>query len=91
LGKSFCAACGVTVSREGLIEAAKLGRIAGHSPEARWRQAEKQRQHAAEAKKWKPSNKPEWLTEKAFCEQIQPRLATLTVPIIHHIVSPWRL
>jgi CRISPR-associated endonuclease Cas1 len=81
-GKSYCATCGVTVSREGLIEAAKLGRIAGHSPEARARQAEKQRQHAAAVKSWLPSDKPEWLTKEVFRGQIQPRLAALTVPSI---------
>jgi len=81
-GKSYCVSCWVIVSREGIIEAAKLGRIAGHSPEARARQAEKQRQHAAAVKSWHPSNKPEWLTEKVFREQIQPRLAAITVPAI---------
>jgi CRISPR-associated endonuclease Cas1 len=81
-GKSYCPTCVVTVSREGLIEAAKLGRIAGHSPEARARQAEKQRQHAAAVKSWHPSGKPEWLTEQVFREQIQPLLAAITVPAI---------
>src|SRR5437879_3232479 len=46
-GRSYYATCAVTVSREGLIEAAKLGRVAGHSREARARQAEAQRRHAA--------------------------------------------
>jgi CRISPR-associated endonuclease Cas1 len=81
-GKSYCASCGVTVSREGLIEAAKLGRIKGHSPEALARQSEKQRKHARAVKSWNPSNKPEWLTEKVFREQVQPRLAAITVPVI---------
>jgi hypothetical protein len=59
---------------------AKLGRIAGHSTEARARQAEKQRQHAANLKAWNPADKPDWLTEEVFREQIQPRLANVTVP-----------
>jgi len=46
-GRSYCASRGVTVSREGLIEAAKLGRVIGHSREARAVQAEKQHQHTA--------------------------------------------
>jgi hypothetical protein len=54
----------------------------GHSPEARARQAEKQHKHAAAVKSWNPSDKPPWLTEEVFLQQIQPRLATLTVPII---------
>ena len=82
VGKSYCASCGVTVSREGLIEAAKLGRIKGHSPEALARQSEKQRKHAAAVKAWNASDKPAWLTEEVFLQQIQPRLAALTVPVI---------
>jgi len=81
-GRSYCAACGVTVSRENLIEIAKVGRVAGHSPEARLRQAEKQRRHAAEVKAWNPSNQPEWLTEEFYHEKIRPRLSGITVPAI---------
>jgi len=81
-GRSFCASCGVVFSRSGLIEAAKLGRVAGHSPEARARQAEKQRRHAAALKAWHPSDKPDWLTEEVYRERIQPRLASVTVPAI---------
>jgi len=78
-GRNYCILCVPTVSREGLIEAAKLGRVVGHSPEARARQAEKQRRHAAEVKAWKPSDKPDWLTEEFYREKIQPRLADITV------------
>jgi len=81
-GRSFCASCGVVFARSGLIEAAKLGRVAGHSPEARARQAEKQRQHAAELKAWNQSDKPAWLTKEVYREKIQPRLACITVPAI---------
>jgi len=62
-----------------MIEAAKLGRMKGHSPEARARQAEKQRRHAAAAKVWNPSDKPDWLTEEVFREKIQPWLSGLSV------------
>ena len=81
-GRRYCASCGVAVSRENLIELAKRGRVAGHSPEARARQAEKQRRHAAEVKAWNPSDKPDWLTEEFFRERIQPRLSGITVPAI---------
>jgi len=56
--------------------------VAGHSPEARAKQAEKQRQHAAELKAWNPSEKPDWLTEEVYREKVQPRLAGITVPAI---------
>ncbi|HUJ30545.1 MAG TPA: CRISPR-associated endonuclease Cas1 [Candidatus Acidoferrum sp.] len=81
-GRTYCAPCGVTASREGLIEAAKVGRLVAHSPEVCARQAEKQRQHNAAAKAWNPSDKPDWLTEKVYCEKIRPRLAGITVGVI---------
>jgi len=81
-GRIYCASCGVTASREGLIEAAKLGRLVAHSPEVLGRQAEKQRQHNAAAKAWNPSDQPEWLTERLYREQIQPRLVSIPVGLI---------
>ena len=82
LGKTFCAACGVIFSRKNLIEAAKLGRVIGHSPEARNRQAEAQRRQAAALKAWNPSDMPDWLTEETYRVKIQPRLTKITVPAI---------
>jgi hypothetical protein len=64
------------------MNSARLGRVLGHGPEARARQAEKQRQHASELKAWKASDKPDWLTEEVYREKIQPRLAGITVPAI---------
>jgi len=56
--------------------------VAGHSPEARARQAEKQRRHAAAVKAWNPLDKPDWLTEKVYREKIQPGLVRVTVSAI---------
>lgn len=81
-GKTFCASCGVIFSREGLIKAARIGRVVANSPEARARQAEKQRRNHAARKKWNPSQQPDWLTEKFYRNEIQPRLAGITVPAI---------
>jgi CRISPR-associated endonuclease Cas1 len=81
-GDNYCAICAVSVSREGLIEAAKVGRITGHSPEARAKQAEKQRRHAAEVKAWNPADKPNWLTEAVYRERIQPLLKRIKVPVL---------
>ena len=80
-GQSYCAPCSVTVSRGNLIEAAKLGQVATHSPKAEALRAATQRRHAAELKDW-PSNKPDWLTEETYRETILPRLSDLTVPAI---------
>jgi len=81
-GRTYCASCAVTVSREGLIKAARLGRVAGHSREARARQAEKQRRHAAAKRAWRPSDQPAWLDEQTYLQKIQPRLIGITVPFI---------
>jgi uncharacterized Zn finger protein (UPF0148 family) len=86
-GLIYCATCAMTVSRGGLIEAAKVGRVAGHSPEARAKQAEKQRRHAAEAKAWNPADKPDWLTEEVYREKIQPLLKKIKVPLLSSILS----
>jgi hypothetical protein len=65
-----------------MIKAARIGRVIANSPEARARQAEKQRRNHAALKKWHPSENPEWLTEKFYREEIQSRLAGITVPAI---------
>jgi hypothetical protein len=65
-----------------MIEAAKLGRVKGHSPEARARQAEKQCRHAAAVRSWNPFDKPDWLTEQFYREKIQPLLLGVSFPTI---------
>ncbi len=81
-GRSYCASCAVTVSRENLIEAARLGRVATHSAEAEAHRAETQRRHAAARYAWRPSEQPAWLNEETYAQKIQPRLAGVTVPVI---------
>jgi hypothetical protein len=56
--------------------------VAGHNPDARARQAEKQRRHAVALKAWNPSEQPDWLTKEVYREKIQPRLAGITVPVL---------
>jgi len=86
-GDSYCAACGVNFSREGLIKAARLGRIATHTPKAEALRGATQRRQAAARKAWKPSEKPEWLTEKVYREKIMPRLAQIMVPTISSVLA----
>jgi len=86
-GRSYCASCAVAVSREGLIEAARLGRVATHSREAEARRAETQRRHAAARWAWRASDKPAWLDEETYLRKIQPRLAAVTVPAISSALS----
>ena len=86
-GRRYCASCSVAVSREGLIEAAKLGRVAGHSPEARARQAEAQRRHAAAKRAWQASSQPAWLDKETYIRKIQPLLSGVTVPVLASALS----
>ena len=50
--------------------------------EARARQAEKQRRHAAAKRAWRPSDQPAWLDQQTYLQKIQPRLAGVTIPVI---------
>jgi hypothetical protein len=81
-GDNYCASCSVGISRGALIEASRNGRIASHSREAEALRGETQRRHHAAKRAWRPSDLPDWLNEKTYCEKIQPRLATFTVPAI---------
>ena len=75
------------MSKENLIEAAKLGRVAGHSREARARQAEAQRRHAAAKRAWQASSQPVWLDKDFYLRKIQPLLSGVTVPVLASALS----
>lgn len=81
-GQTYCVSCAVDVSRQGLIEAAKLGRIATHTLEAETLRAKTQRKHAAALAAWNPSDLPEWLNKETYRTKVQPKLAGISVPAI---------
>ncbi|HEV2315554.1 MAG TPA: CRISPR-associated endonuclease Cas1 [Candidatus Acidoferrales bacterium] len=81
-GAEYCGACSPIARRDNLINAAKLGRIATHSPKAEALRAATMRIQEAAKRAWKPSDLPEWLNEKVYRKKIQPRLATFTVSAI---------
>jgi CRISPR/Cas system-associated endonuclease Cas1 len=74
-----CPKCGREISREKLIDLAKLGRAAAQSPESRQKHSETQRQHEAAKRAWRSSPRPAWPDEKTYVQEIQPRLATVTI------------
>lgn len=78
----FCSACAPTNSKEALIEAARKGRIAAQTPKALARLAEKQRIHRLAERAWNPEDKPDWLDDKVYVQQIHPRLADVTISTI---------
>ncbi len=77
-----CAECDVDVATKRLVEAARAGRIAGHTPEAIAREAATHRKHAQARAAWSPAKQPAWLTEQVFSEKIQPALAQASASAI---------
>jgi CRISPR-associated endonuclease Cas1 len=80
-GKNFCSSCGVIVARDELIKSAKRGRIAAQSSEAQARRTETQRRNANAQLTWEKSVQPK-INEEVYRNEIQPRLAGVTIPTI---------
>lgn len=79
-GAEYCGTC--SSPRDRLINAAKLGRIATHNPKAEALRGATQRRQRAAERAWNPADLPEWLTEEAYREKIQPSLAAVKVRTI---------
>jgi hypothetical protein len=74
-GRMHCAQCAIGDATKNLIDAARVGRLASRSPEARAKQSRTQRHQAAARSSWIPSSQPPWLTAEVYSQKIQPRLA----------------
>jgi len=74
-----CPKCGREISREKLIELAKIGRVAAMRPESRRKQAETQSRHRAAQEAWRSMPKPIWLTDSVYKNKIQPRLSSVPI------------
>ena len=83
----YCRGCVPTISRENIREAAKLGRLATHKPQAQARRSETQRRQNAARKVWSPAEKPDWLNEQAYRERVVPQLSGVAVPTIMRAVA----
>jgi hypothetical protein len=77
-----CPKCGREVSKEKLIELAKIGRVAAQSSKSRKKHSETQRRHEAAKRAWRSSSKPDWPDEGTYLRQIQPRLAGVTISVL---------
>lgn len=75
----YCPECGREISREKLIELAKVGREIARSEESRNKVAETQRRHGAARQAWESFPKPAWPDEQAYIREIQPHLNTVTI------------
>ena len=83
----YCRTCATTIRRENVMKASILGRLETHKPQAQARRSETQRRQQAARKSWNSENLPDWLDEKFYREQIQPRLAQLHVRVIQFQLS----
>jgi CRISPR-associated endonuclease Cas1 len=81
-GQLHCKSCALPAAKERFGGVARLGRIASHTNEAEISRSKSRRRHAAAVKAWDPTTLPDWLTEQAYREMIQPRLVQVTVPAI---------
>jgi CRISPR associated protein Cas1 len=86
-----CKPCDVEIATKRLVEVARAGRVAGHTPEAIAKEAATHRKHAQARAAWNPAMQPAWLTEQVFLEKMQPALAEASaITIAKRIgVSRW--
>ena len=77
-----CGECDLRIATKRLVEVAKAGRVAGHTPEAIAKEAATHRRHAQARVAWNPAKQPTWLTEQVFSERIQPVLAQASATAI---------
>jgi hypothetical protein len=77
-----CKKCDIEIATKRLVEVARVGRVAGHTPEAIAKEAATHRKHAQAKAAWNPAKQPSWLTEQAFSEKIQPVLARASATAI---------
>jgi hypothetical protein len=73
------------------VNAARIGRVAARSPEARAKHVASRRRHAQACSTWDASRQPAWLTSEVFSQQIQPLLAKSSTSAIRSRigVSRW--
>jgi hypothetical protein len=90
-GRSNCADCAVEGATERLASAAKLGRVAAQTSEARAKHAASRKRNAQAQSAWDETSQPEWLTRELFSEKIQPKLSDVATSVIRSSigVSRW--
>ena len=67
-----------------LVKTARLNRF---DPVAQTRRADTVRRQAAARQAWNPTEKPGWLDERFYREQVQPRLMSIQLPKIKFALS----
>ena len=77
-----CLQCATPAATQRLRRVAPAGRIASHTPQARRKQGNTQRQHRQAEAAWSPASQPEWLTEEFFATEVQPGLVDVASSLI---------
>jgi CRISPR-associated endonuclease Cas1 len=77
-GRTSCADCAIGGATERLVNAARLGRVAARSPEARAKHVASRRRHSQACSSWTESSQPAWLTSEVYSQKIQPLLAGIS-------------
>lgn len=86
-GSVYCIKCVPAVNRESMLEKAKLGRIATHSPVAETRRAATHAKQVEALRKWNPADLPSWLDEDYYRREVLPRLCAFTVKTIRTTID----
>jgi len=84
--RDYCAACGLVISTDKILEVGEAGRVAAQNPEAQASRAETQRRNAIAQQAWK-SSKQDALNMETYVREIQPRLRQLTISAIATALS----
>jgi CRISPR-associated protein Cas1 len=84
--RDYCAACGLVISTEKIVEVSQVGRVAAQSTQAQASRAETQRRNAIAQYGWKSSNGLR-LSEETYDREIQPRLSKLSISAIATALS----
>lgn len=74
---THCLTCSIETSTKRLIEGAKIGRVAGHTPEALAKEGRTQRMHSRARALWNINDQPPWLTVEFYRNKIQPLIAEI--------------
>src|ERR1019366_8358448 len=80
--RTQCANCAIDGATERLVNAARIGRVAARSPEARAKHVASRRRHAQACSSWDASSQPAWLTGEIYSKKIQPLLAGFSTSAI---------
>jgi CRISPR-associated endonuclease Cas1 len=85
--RNYCRSCSMELAKENMLDIARSGRAAAHTPQARDKVSKARRRNAIAEKNWNPSMKPVWLTEEIFATQVRPKLKDIPCSAIAKATS----